>query len=250
MQSTPERHLYEYATIRFLPSVERGEFINVGLIMMCKRRRWIRVELACPRERIAALFPDADLPQLEAQLASFTDIAPAPLPTFWASGAALMVRTDLYLQLGGLDPEFFAHMEEIDLCWRMQLAGYRIATVTSATVNHLGGASLDASDPKKTYLNFRNNLLMMHKNLPRRVRSRRLFVRRLLDTAAFARFAALGQWRHAKAILSAHRDYRKMSKTLPTAADEAPDLLTTAPNRPLSILTARYLRRVTRYSDL
>lgn len=75
MQSTPERHLYEYATIRFLPSVERGEFINVGLIMMCKRRRWIRVELACPRERIAALFPDADLPQLEAQLASFTDIA-------------------------------------------------------------------------------------------------------------------------------------------------------------------------------
>ncbi len=75
MQSAPVRHLYEYAVIRYLPRVERGEFVNVGLIMMCKRRRWIRVEISCDDRRLEALFPDADIYQLKRQLESFIDIA-------------------------------------------------------------------------------------------------------------------------------------------------------------------------------
>lgn len=176
--------------------------------------------------------------------------SPAPLPSFWASGAAMMVRTELYLKLGGLEPAFFAHMEEIDLCWRMQLAGFKIATVTNSTVSHLGGASLDASDPKKTYLNFRNNLLMMHRNLPRRIGKRKLIVRRLLDTLAWARFLATLKWRHAGAIVRAHRDFARMRKSMATAPDDAPDMLRTGTNRPLSILHHNYLLGHRRFTQL
>ncbi|MCC8119912.1 MAG: glycosyltransferase family 2 protein [Bacteroidales bacterium] len=133
-----------------------------------------------------------------------------PMEVFWASGAALMVRTKIYKQAGGLDPEFFAHMEEIDLCWRMQLLGYKVAAVPQSAVYHLGGASLPADNPRKTYLNFRNNLLMMHKNLPDSTRKRKLFMRRLLDTAAWGMFLVKGQFAQAKAILKAHRDFAKM----------------------------------------
>ena len=135
-----------------------------------------------------------------------------PLDIFWASGAALFVRTAVYREVGGLDPGFFAHMEEIDLCWRIHLAGYRIAVVPQSRVHHQGGASLDAANPQKTYLNFRNNLLMLHKNLPRQEGKKVLFIRRLYDTLAFARFVALGQIPHARAILRAHNDFRKMRK--------------------------------------
>lgn len=86
----------------------------------------------------------------------------------WATGAAMMVRTQLYLDLGGLDTAFFAHMEEIDLCLRIRRAGYRVMAVPKAMVYHMGGASLSHSNPRKTYLNFRNNLLLLHKNLPER----------------------------------------------------------------------------------
>ncbi|MDE6368749.1 MAG: glycosyltransferase family 2 protein, partial [Muribaculaceae bacterium] len=85
---------------------------------------------------------------------------------FWASGACLMVRSELYRKVGGLDTAFFAHMEEIDLCWRILLAGYKIMAVCDTCVYHLGGGYLPASNPRKTYLNFRNNLLMLYKNLP------------------------------------------------------------------------------------
>lgn len=174
-----------------------------------------------------------------------------PAEIFWASGAALMVRTAVYREVGGLDPRFFAHMEEIDLCWRMRLAGYRIVAVTSAAVKHLGGASLSASDPRKTYLNFRNNLLMMHKNLPQRVRSRRLFVRRLLDTIAWGKAVATLHWPEAAAIWRAHRHFAKMRADFPVLTDpDAPDLLLTAPNRSLSILAAYFLRRHTTFPRL
>lgn len=133
-----------------------------------------------------------------------------PMEVFWASGAALMVRTKAYETAGGLDPKFFAHMEEIDLCWRMQLLGCKVAAVPQSTVYHLGGGSLPADNPRKTYLNFRNNLLMMHKNLPDSSRTRKLFIRRLLDTAAWGMFLIKGQFAQAKAILRAHRDFTKM----------------------------------------
>lgn len=133
-----------------------------------------------------------------------------PATVFWATGAAMLVDTKAYLAVGGLDEDFFAHMEEIDLCWRLQLAGRTNWVVPQSSVYHLGGASLDASNPRKTYLNFRNNLLMLHKNLPDTSRRRTLLRRRLLDTLAWGRFIATARWRHASAILKAHRDFRKM----------------------------------------
>ncbi len=116
----------------------------------------------------------------------------------WATGAALMVRRQVYIDCGGLDPEFFAHMEEIDLCWRIRLAGWKIAIVPTAVVYHLGGGSLPAENPRKTYLNFRNNLLMLHKNLPDTVRGKILLRRRLLDTVAWLKFMLTFDFANAK----------------------------------------------------
>lgn len=130
----------------------------------------------------------------------------------WASGAALTCRTELYLKLGGLDSRFFAHMEEIDLCIRMQTHGYRICFIPDSQVYHVGGASLPQGNPKKTYLNFRNNLLLIYKNSPLGKGVRRTFVRRLVDTMAIALYAVKGDFAGAKAIIKAHIDYRKMSR--------------------------------------
>lgn len=136
----------------------------------------------------------------------------APIDIAWATGAALFVRTNVYLAVGGLDAKFFAHMEEIDLCWRIHLAGYKIKAVTAGTVYHLGGGSLPASNPRKTYLNFRNNLLLLHKNLPQKEGKRLLFIRRLYDTLAFFMFVAKFDFKNAKAVINAHFDFKKMRK--------------------------------------
>ena len=137
----------------------------------------------------------------------YDDITPSIL---WASGACLVVRTELYRRAGGLDSEFFAHMEEIDLCWRIHLLGYDIRMVPQSRVYHLGGASLPQGNPRKTYLNFRNNLLLLHKNLPASEGRRLLLVRRLMDTLAFGMAIAKWHWGDARAIIKAHRDYRRM----------------------------------------
>lgn len=135
-----------------------------------------------------------------------------PMDVFWASGAALMIRRRLYLAAGGLDARFFAHMEEIDLCWRILLMGHRIASVPAAAVYHLGGGSLPAENPRKTYLNFRNNLLMLYKNLPDSCRGPILLRRRLLDTVAWAKFVATFDWKNAAAVFRAHRHFADMRK--------------------------------------
>ena len=89
-----------------------------------------------------------------------------PCDIFWATGAALMIRSVDYRNVGGLDERFFAHMEEIDLCWRLRARSRRVVCVPQSTVYHVGGATLNYNSPRKTYLNFRNNLLMLYKNLP------------------------------------------------------------------------------------
>lgn len=129
----------------------------------------------------------------------------------WASGACLVIRRDTYINVGGLDASFFAHMEEIDLCWRLRRLGMSVKCVPQRQVFHLGGGSLDALNPRKTYLNFRNNLLMMHKNLSRNVRRKIIFRRQLLDALAWTKFIVTGRFAHAQAIILAHHDYRKMS---------------------------------------
>lgn len=172
----------------------------------------------------------------------------ADAEVFWASGAALMVRRDVYLAVGGLDTAFFAHMEEIDLCWRIQLAGYAVAAVPGATVRHLGGGSLPAENPRKTYLNFRNNLLMLHKNLPDNCRRSFLLRRRLLDTVAWAKYVLTLDFANAAAIVRAHRDFARMRRRYTDHPDR--NLLPSTPFGRLNILTNYYLRGRRRFSEL
>lgn len=161
------------------------------------------------------------------------------LPVFWATGAALMVRTEVYLKAGGLDTSFFAHMEEIDLCWRMQLCGWKLYVVPQSVVWHLGGGSLSSADPRKTFLNFRNNLLMLYKNLPDSTRRSTLLRRRLLDTIAWTKFVITFDFANASAIWRAHRQFASMKKKY-TAFPES-DLLHVRPRRP-NLLVSFYLK--------
>ena len=160
----------------------------------------------------------------------------------WASGAALMVRTDLYLKVGGLDARFFAHMEEIDLCCRIHAAGYRVVAVPDSMVFHVGGASLAQGNPKKTYLNFRNNLLLLHKNMPIKVGRKKLFIRRLYDTLAWGMFMLKFDFKNANAVLKAHNDFRKMKKLYTEHPDK--NVLASLPGAERNIIIDYYLKRM------
>ena len=129
---------------------------------------------------------------------------------FWATGAAMMVRCDAFRKAGGLDGRFFAHMEEIDLCWRMLARGGEIYVVPQSTVYHVGGATLNKSNPRKTFLNFRNNLLMLYKNLPSDELRSVMRMRGLLDYVAALKFLLTGAWGDFKAVLRARREYKRM----------------------------------------
>lgn len=132
------------------------------------------------------------------------------VPVFWASGAALMVRRTDWLLTGGLDGRFFAHMEEIDLCWRLRMRGRGVVCVPQSHVYHIGGATLKKENPRKTYLNFRNNLLMLYKDLPSRHFRRILFVRGMLDYVAAFKFLLSGDGANARAVWCARCDYARM----------------------------------------
>lgn len=174
-----------------------------------------------------------------------------PVEVFWATGAALMVRTDLYEKAGGLDERFFAHMEEIDLCWRLLLMGHTLWCVPASHVYHLGGGSLPAANPRKTYLNFRNNLLLLHKNLPAADLRGALLRRRLLDTVAWAKFILTLDLPNASAILRAHRDFRRMRREYTTHPSD--NLLTRSADRRTrrpDILLSYFIKRKRHYSQL
>lgn len=126
---------------------------------------------------------------------------------FWASGAAMFVKADVWKELGGLDGDFFAHMEEIDFCWRARNSGYRVIYVPSAKVYHVGGGTLPKSSPRKTYLNFRNNMALLYKNLPQHRLWWTLGVRIVLDYVAGMKFLAEGHPKELKAVAEAHRDF-------------------------------------------
>jgi len=132
---------------------------------------------------------------------------------FWASGACMCIRSQAFREAGGLDSDFFAHMEEIDLCWRLQCRGGKTGCACQSMVYHLGGGSLHYENPRKTYLNFRNNLLMLYKNLPEdRLRSI-MFQRTLLDYAAALQMLLCGHPKNALAVIKARRDYQRMIRT-------------------------------------
>jgi GT2 family glycosyltransferase len=125
-------------------------------------------------------------------------------PIFWASGAALFVRATLYHRMGGLDGYFFAHMEEIDFCWRLQLAGYRVYTCPLSRVYHLGGGTLPKGNERKTLLNYRNNLIMLAKNLPGTQLAWKIPLRWALDNISAWKLLFSGQGGSFIAILKAH----------------------------------------------
>ncbi len=131
-------------------------------------------------------------------------------PVFWASGACMCVRTKIYKELGGLDSDFFAHMEEIDLCWRMNCRGYQLVCIPNSIVYHLGGGSLNYDSPNKTYLNFRNNLLMIYKNGTTRQVWTILAIRWILDNVAALQFLISGRLSHARAVVRARIDFLRL----------------------------------------
>lgn len=129
------------------------------------------------------------------------------IEVFWASGAAMFIRRDAWLEVGGLDMDFFAHMEEIDLCWRLKNRGYKVGACRNSIVYHYGGGTLDRQSPFKTYLNFRNNLYMIVKNYHGKSLGRKLFRRLFLDGIAGIRFIAEGKPNHTFAVLKAHLSF-------------------------------------------
>ena len=144
----------------------------------------------------------------------------ADVPLLWATGACLMVRLATYKEVGGLDGRFFAHMEEIDLCWRLRCRGHEVRSVASSVVYHVGGATLNAGHPRKTFLNFRNNLLMLYKNLPDSDLHGVLFVRALLDYVAAAMFLLKGEWDNVKAVFRARKEFRKLKTEFRASREE------------------------------
>ena len=128
----------------------------------------------------------------------------------WATGACLFIRTDVYKKEGGLDARFFAHQEEIDMCWRLRSRGYRILCTPESVVYHVGGATLNVESPRKTFLNFRNNLLMLYKNLPEKDLRRVFSLRLWLDFIAATKFFITGHPKNALAVFRARREFKQL----------------------------------------
>jgi GT2 family glycosyltransferase len=126
---------------------------------------------------------------------------------FWASGACFFIRKDVYRKLNGFDNDFFAHQEEIDLCWRAFNLGYQVKYTSKSVVYHVGGATLNTSNPKKTFLNFRNSLLMLLKNLPKNQLLPIILMRLVLDGIAGLKFILDGKFNHCVAIIKAHYSF-------------------------------------------
>ena len=174
-------------------------------------------------------------------------------PVCWATGAALFIRMADYREAGGLDGNFFAHMEEVDLCWRLWSSGKEIYCVPSSVVYHVGGGTLQKENPRKTFLNFRNNLLMLYKNLPSEELPHVMRIRAFLDYIAALSFLLKGEWRSAWMVAKARRAFKKMRKDYASYRAENTNLM---PVRlPFfhergSILWSYYVKGVRRYLDL
>lgn len=172
---------------------------------------------------------------------------------FWATGAALMIRRADWISSGGLDGGFFAHMEEIDLCWRLRARGRGIVCVPSSRVYHLGAATLKRENPRKTYLNFRNNLLMIYKNASDTDLHKVLRWRWILDNVAALKFLLTGDLKNACAVVKARRDFHKLVPQYQQKRAEnlAKTSLSTIPEcMTKSLLLAYYLKGKRTFSAL
>jgi len=177
---------------------------------------------------------------------------------FWASGAAFFIRAELYNSFGGFDGDYFAHNEEIDLCWRLKRAGYSIWCIPQSVVWHLGGGTLEYENPRKVFLNFRNSLYSLLKNEPWGKLLWLIPARFLLDGLAGARFAAKGQFRAIWAIIRAHfsfygnfnRMLRKRREGMQIIEKQKINPKNEKGIYPGSIIIAHYLKRVKVFSKL
>lgn len=170
---------------------------------------------------------------------------------FWASGAALFVRSKCWKEAGGLDPDFFAHMEEIDLCWRLKNLGYKVIYCPKAEVYHVGGGTLNANNPYKTYLNFKNNLVIMQKNLPLNDAYSRIFIRMCLDFIAWIHFLLQGKSDFAWSINKAHYHFlQNLSRNGRKRTVKQIDFLKHTGQYPSSIVWAYFIKKIRFFSQL
>lgn len=170
---------------------------------------------------------------------------------FWASGAAMFIRSKIYHDLGGLDEDFFAHMEEIDLCWRTQNAGYKVYYCGDSEVYHVGGGTLPKKNPRKAYLNFRNNLAMLVKNSPARLFFPRLFLKMILDGVAAIKFLLEGDFGQFKAVFNAHMSFYKEFVSNWNKRKKLKQLdYSVLPVYKNSIVLKHYLKGVKRFDEL
>ena len=174
-------------------------------------------------------------------------------PIFWATGAALFIRLKDYREAGGLDGRFFAHMEEIDLCWRLRARGRGIVCIPQSVVYHVGAATLKKENPRKTFLNFRNNLLMLYKNLPEKDLKKVLQVRVLLDWVAACVFLLKGDGKNFRAVIKARKEFNRMRPDFASsrADNRAKAVADSIPEKAdYSILWKFHARRNKAYSQL
>jgi GT2 family glycosyltransferase len=168
---------------------------------------------------------------------------------FWATGACLVVRSKIFQQLGGFDETFFAHMEEIDLCWRMHRAGYKIMCCPASIVYHIGGGTLPKNNPRKTYFNFRNNLMMVYKNAKPEDLFSILLFRTFFDFVAAILFLFTNGWQDCKAVLKAHIHFhwkkKHLDRGIPGDMNSGTTLI-----YPKSILFMYFIFRKKKFSDL
>lgn len=169
-------------------------------------------------------------------------------PVFWATGACMVIKSKIFHELGGFDPYFFAHQEEIDLCWRLQNHGYKIYCTTKSVAYHLGGGTLPKSNPHKTFLNFRNNMVLLYKNLPRRKWWSIILIRLILDGVAALKFATGNNpgefWAVFKAHMSFYRYMLQKKHSLKTSFEPLQMI------HKKSIVFEYYLLKKKKFSDL
>lgn len=175
------------------------------------------------------------------------------VPVFWVSGAAMFIRLKDYREVGGLDNRFFAHMEEIDLCWRLKSRGKELMYIPQSRVFHVGGATLNKDNPRKTFLNFRNNLLMLYKNLPEAELASVMCIRGWLDRLAACVFFLKGERGNARAVFQARKEFKQLRASYQQQRKEnlEKSVVTSIPERsPFSILWKFHIGRKKRFSQL
>lgn len=170
---------------------------------------------------------------------------------FWATGACFFIKAELFKSFGGFDDDFFAHMEEIDLCWRMKLDGYKVFHCGQSIVYHVGGGTLEYSNPRKTYLNFRNSLLLLIKNLPIASLLWKFPFRWLMDYVAATKFLLTGDIKDAIMVIKAHGYvWKNFIKTLKKRKSQTKTIKNLAGIFPKFLLFHYHIARVRKFSNL